>query len=92
MNQIKKYKVSMACSTYGKARGAYGILVGKTEVKTSRRRFEDNIEMNFQEVGWRSWIGLIWLGIGTSGGHLWMPQGTSEFHKIMGISLVAEDL
>ena len=48
--------------------------------------------MTFQEVGWRSWIGLIWLRIGTSGGHLWMRPTTSEFHKIRGISLVAEDL
>jgi hypothetical protein len=92
MNQIKKYKVGMACSTYGETRGACRILVGKTKGKTSRRRFEDNIKMNFQEVGWRSWIGLIWLGIGTSGRHLWMQQGTSEFYKMMGISLVAEDL
>jgi hypothetical protein len=84
MNQIKKYKVGLACSTYGETIGAYGILVGKTEVKTSRRRFQDNIKTNFQEVGCKSWIGLIWLRIGTGGGHLWMRQGTSEFQKNTG--------
>jgi len=47
--------------------------VGKPEVKRPlgrpRRRLEDNIKMDFQEVGW-AWIGLIWLRIGTGGGHL----------------------
>jgi hypothetical protein len=39
----------------GERRGVYRVLVGKTEGKRSlgrpRRRREDNIEMNFQEVG-----------------------------------------
>ena len=35
MNQVKEYKLVLACSTYGETRGAYGILVGKTEGKTS---------------------------------------------------------
>jgi hypothetical protein len=34
-----------------------------------RRRWEDNMEQNLQEVGWRG-LGLIWLGIGTGGGLL----------------------
>jgi len=86
MSQIKKYKLGLACSTYGETRGAYGILVGKTEGRTSRRRFEDNIKMNFQELGWRACTGLIWLRIGTSGGggYLCMRQGTPEFHKMGG--------
>jgi hypothetical protein len=54
--------------------GAYRVLVGKTEGKRSlgrpRRRWEDNIKMNLQEVRWGAWIGLIWLMIGTGGGLL----------------------
>jgi hypothetical protein len=35
-----------------------------------RRRWEDNIKMDLQEVGCGGWTGLIWLSIGTGGGHL----------------------
>jgi hypothetical protein len=38
-------------------------------VRVSCRR-EDNIKMNLQEVGCGAWTGLIWLRIGTGGGHL----------------------
>jgi hypothetical protein len=50
------------CSAYGEGRGVYTVLVGKTEVKRplgrSRRRWEDNIKANLQEVGCGSmdWI------------------------------------
>ena len=37
-----------------------------------RRRWEDNIKMDLQEVEWGAWAGLMWLRIGTDGGHLWM--------------------
>jgi hypothetical protein len=55
-------------------RGVCRILVGKPEGKRPlgrpRHRWEDNIKMYLQEVGWRAWTGLIWLRIGTSGGPL----------------------
>jgi hypothetical protein len=35
-----------------------------------RRRWEDNIKMDLQEVGWGAWTRLIWLRIGTGGGLL----------------------
>ena len=35
-----------------------------------RSRFEDSIKMDLQEVEWRPWTGLIWLGIGAGGGLL----------------------
>jgi hypothetical protein len=57
-----------------KRRGAYRLLVGKPEGKSPlerlRRRWEDNIEKDFQEVGLGAWTGLIWLKIGTVSGHL----------------------
>ena len=40
----------------GKRRGAYGVLVGKSEGKRllerPRRRWEDNITMDLGKVGW----------------------------------------
>jgi hypothetical protein len=60
----------------GKRRGAYWVLVGKPEGKRRfdrpRSRWEDNIKMNLQEVGWEVWAGLIWLRIWTGGGLLYM--------------------
>jgi hypothetical protein len=58
----------------GEGRGAYRILVGRPEGRRSfgrpRRRWEDNIKMDLQEVGWGAWTGLIWLRIGTGVGLL----------------------
>ena len=39
-------------------------------VNVSFIRWEDNIKMDIQEVGWGTWTGLIWLRIGTGGRHL----------------------
>jgi len=53
----------------GDRRGAHGVLVEKPEGRIPfggrRRRWEYNIKMAVQEVGWRASSGLIWLGIGT---------------------------
>jgi len=58
----------------GVRRCAYRVFVGKPKEKSPlgrpRRRWEDNIKMNLKEVGWGTWTGLIWLRIGTGGGHL----------------------
>ena len=52
-------------------RGAYRVLVeepeGKKPLGRPRRRWEDNIKMDIQEVGCG---GMDWLRIGTGGGHL----------------------
>ena len=44
----------------GERRGVYRVLVGKPEGKGPRRRWEDNINMDLQEVGCESmdWIEL----------------------------------
>ena len=53
-----------ACGTCGDRRGAYRILVGKSEGKRplerARLRWEDNIKMDLQDVGCsgRNWIDL----------------------------------
>jgi hypothetical protein len=55
-------------------RGVYRVLVGKPEVRRPlgrpRRRWEDNIKMDLQEVECGIWAGLSWLRIETGGGHL----------------------
>jgi hypothetical protein len=55
----------------GGRRGAYTVLVGRPEGKRpfgrQRHRRENIIKMNLQELGWRTWTGLIWLNKGTDG-------------------------
>jgi hypothetical protein len=57
-----------------------------------RHRGEDNIKMYLQEVEWGAWAGFSWLRTGAGGGILWMRWWTFLFHKIGGISWLAEDL
>jgi len=70
---MKKNEMGGECSAYG-GRGLYRVLVGKPEEKRQlgkpRRRWENNIKMDLQEVGCGVWTGSIWLRIGTGGGHL----------------------
>ena len=58
----------------GEGRVMYRVLVGKPEGKRSlgrhRHRWEGNIKMDLQEVGWGVWTGSSWLRIGTGGGQL----------------------
>ena len=37
------------------------------------------------------WIGFVWFGIGRSGGLLWAEPRIFGFHKMRGISWLAED-
>ena len=56
--------IGRECSMYGKRRGVCRVLVGKPEGKRPlgrpRRRWEDNIKMDLQEVGCEcmDWIEL----------------------------------
>jgi hypothetical protein len=56
--------------------GVHRVFVGKPEGKKSlgkpRRRWEDNIKIDLQEVGGVVGTGWSWLRIGTGGGHLWV--------------------
>jgi len=58
----------------GESRGIYRVLVGKPGgnrlLGRPTRRWEDNINMDFQEVECGVWTGLSWLRIETGGGHL----------------------
>jgi hypothetical protein len=58
----------------GEKRGAYRISVGRPDgrrpLERPKRKWEDNIKMDLQEVGWGAWTGLIWVRIGTGRGLL----------------------
>jgi len=47
----------------GEMKCVYRVLMGKSEGRRQfgrlRHRWEDNIKMNFQEVGWRAWKGVV---------------------------------
>jgi len=55
----------------GDRRSVFRVLVGKPEgtrpLGRPRRRWEDNIKMDIQEVGCGVWTGSSWLRIGTGG-------------------------
>jgi hypothetical protein len=63
-------------ASMGDKRDAYRGLVGRPEgmrpIGRPRRRWEDNIKIDLQEVGGGggAWNGLIWQMIGTRGGLL----------------------
>ena len=78
MRVIKSRRMRWAghVARMGEERVAYRVLVGKPEGKIPlgrpRRRWVDNIMMDFQEVGCGcvDWIGLGWHRIGTGGERL----------------------
>jgi hypothetical protein len=51
---MEKNKMGGACSTHGEINGAYSVVVGKPEGKRAlrrpRRRWDNNIKMNLEEV------------------------------------------
>jgi hypothetical protein len=61
-DKIKKNEMGRACSAYGERRGVYRFLMvkptGKRSLGRPRRRWEDNIKMNIQEVGYG---GMDWI-------------------------------
>jgi hypothetical protein len=63
-----------ACGAYVEGGGVHMVLVGKPEgtrpLGRSRRRWEDNIKMDLQEVGGGCGTGWSGLRLGTGGGPL----------------------
>jgi hypothetical protein len=63
-----------SCSTYGERRSVDRFMVGKPEGKRPlgipRRRWENNIKLDLQEVDVGVWTRSRRLRIGTVGGHL----------------------
>jgi hypothetical protein len=58
-------------------RGVYWVCVGKTEGKNHLEdpRIDGSIILRwiFRKWDWGAWTGMIWLRIGTGGGHLKTP-------------------
>ena len=59
----KKMRWAGHVARMGQGRGVYRVLVGKPDGKRPRRRWEDNIKMDLQEVGGGLW-GLDGVGSG----------------------------
>ena len=61
-----------ACSACGGERGVYRVLVGTSDGKRPigrlKRRWEDNIKMDLQEVGWEV---MDWIDLAGGGGRWW---------------------
>jgi hypothetical protein len=58
----------------GESKGAYRVVVGKPggrkPLGRSRLRWENNIKMDFREVGYGARTRSVWFRIGTPGGLL----------------------
>jgi hypothetical protein len=54
----------------GERRDAYYVLMRNPEGKITLGRlgFDGRIIMDFKEIGWEAWCGLMWLRIRTTGG------------------------
>jgi hypothetical protein len=67
VNKSRRMRWTGHAACMGERRGTYRISVGRPEGRRTlgspRRRWEDNIKMDLQEVGWGAWTGLIWLRI-----------------------------
>ena len=61
-DKIEKNEMGRVRSAYADGRGVYGVLVGKPEGKRPlgrpRRRWEDNIKMDLEELGC---VGTAWI-------------------------------
>ena len=74
MQVIKSRRMRWAghAARMGEGRGVYRVLVGKPggkrPLERPRRRWEDNIKIALQEVGWGVWTGSSWLRIGQVAG------------------------
>ena len=93
--KIEKNEMGGACGAYGGWRGVHWLLVGKPEGKRPlgrpRRRWEDNIKMNLQELGGScgDWMELTqdrdsWRALVATVSKLRVP-------KMRGISLLAAE-
>jgi hypothetical protein len=60
----------------GERTGAHRVFVEKSEVREilvrPGHRRKNDIKLDFHEVRFETWTGLIWLKIGTGDGHLRM--------------------
>ena len=76
-------------------RGVYRVLVGKSEGKRplGRPRIDRSIILRWVFRKWDVgvWTVSSWLRVETGGGHLWKWKLTFGFHRMRGISWLAEN-
>jgi hypothetical protein len=65
---LSEYTVSLIFNLGNRFR--VGKPEGKRPLRKPKRRWEDNIQMDLQEVGCGAWTGWSGLRIGTGGGYL----------------------
>jgi hypothetical protein len=76
IRQIKSRRMRWAghVARMGEEKNVYRVLMGKPDgkrpLRRSRRRWEDGIGIDLEEIGWGVLIGFGWLRIGTGGGLL----------------------
>jgi len=72
-----------ACSAYGERRGVYRVLVGRPEGKRllgrPRRRWEDKIKMELQEV---RCVGMDWIDLAQDRDRWWALVNAVMNHRI----------
>jgi hypothetical protein len=94
--QVKFHYIAAKLARKGKNIYAYRILAQKPEGKDHLEDVgvDERIMLKFILNKWdgRLRTGLIWFRIGTSGGLFWTRKWTIWFHKIVGISWIAEKL
>jgi hypothetical protein len=61
----------VARSMHGRDEKWIQYFLGKPEGKRHLGRPWEDTRMGLGEMGWKLWIGLMWLRIGTSGKRLW---------------------
>jgi hypothetical protein len=61
MNKSRRMRLAGHVARMGEKRNAYRILVGKRPLGRPRRRWVDNIKMDFREIEWDDidWIALV---------------------------------
>jgi len=65
VTKARRMRLAGHVARMGEETAVYRVLMGKTEGKRPlgrpRRRWEDNIKMGLQEVGFGVWTGSSWL-------------------------------
>jgi hypothetical protein len=72
--QVKNIEIGWTCNTYGRqerrTQGFGEDSSGKEQFGRPKHGWEDNINVILKKLFGEAYTGLVWLRIGTGGGHL----------------------